>query len=109
MTDDKITKDLTPAQEPPEDTAEETKPAKPVKVVWKAVQPRHYARAMEMRKPERVTYVLRLVETVDGNLVAPADATLGEVPPGAVVLTKAQARQILSDFEAAFAPKEDSK
>lgn len=79
--------------------------SKPGKIVWKAIQPHHVARAAEIKKGSKLfylDYLVSLVQTFDGQPVAPANATLGEIPPGGILLDKKQMEQVFNAFEAEY-------
>lgn len=95
---DKVTKEL-PDPQPPT-------PAP--RILWKAVEPRHYARAQERKKAGKMAYtdyVISLVERFDAQLVG-VPGLYGELPIGAIQLDKAQVGQVLAAFEERFGPKD---
>lgn len=74
---------------------------KPPRITWKAVEPRHYARAQERKKESKAAYtdyVMRLVEAWDF-----ADKDGANIPPGeGNYLNREQTGQVLTAFEARF-------
>lgn len=75
------------------------------RIVWKAVEPRHYLRAQERKRESKAAYtnyVLSLVERFNDRLVGLPGLPNGELPIGAVQLNKEQVTQVLAAFEAKF-------
>lgn len=78
------------------------------KILWKVVEPRHYLRAQERKKESKAAYtdyVLSLVERLDDKLVGLPGQGVGEMPVGAVQLSREQVKQVIDAFEAKFGDK----
>ena len=81
-------------------------------ILWKAVEPRHYQRAADLKKVSLGAYegyVISLAERFDGRLIGVPGQSYGELPVGAVQLSKEQIAQALAAFEAEFGEDNEPK
>ena len=86
-------------------TTKELPTPRPPRIVWKAVEPRHYQRARDYladSKEAYAAYVLRLVEAWD--FTGSSAVSIPVTQPDA--LSREQRAQVLAAFEAEFGGKE---
>lgn len=88
----------TTGDDPKAPPPEAPKPAKPARLLWKAVEPRHYAAAQAIEsKPAQRAYIVSLLEAVDG-------VVLNEERRGE--LGKEIVAQAVAEFEEKYGGKE---